>query len=214
MDYYSLIAAVKDYSKRKNISDSTISTFIESALSRANWALRIPSIEDYALLTISSTGYIQIPSNFLEVKELSINVDGKKLILDRKSNSEVDSLSNFNGEGTGYPELFSRFGNYFQIAPWGLGEDYLASLYYYAALEPLAEGNTTNWFTTSAPTVLLYGALEELCNYTRDTEGAAQWANKFTQEVNILQAVEDKAAWSGSTLAISPQGSIIGRGQR
>lgn len=68
----SLIVSIKDWSKRKNIPDSTISEFIEIALSRANWALRVPVLEGYTAATIDDDGYIVIPANFIEMKEISI----------------------------------------------------------------------------------------------------------------------------------------------
>ena len=206
----SLRADIKQWSQRKNIPESVLNSFIEIALSRANWALRIPSLEAYAAVVVSDTGYAQIPKDFIELKELSLPVGSYTKVLDRKSVAEVDSVSNFSGGGA-YPEIFGRYGNYFKIAPWSLGEDEYVNLYYYAALPQLIDDSDTNWFTDWAPNLLLYGALAELCDYTRDTEGSQLWAGKFTNEINIVQAVEDKAQWSGSSLAVTATGSIKGR---
>lgn len=211
MTYSELISAVKEWSQRKNISDSTISIFLEAALSRANWALRIPPLEAQKLSLINAGGYIEVPPDFVEMKSISVTIDDVVYILDRKSISEVDSLAGFNATSDGIPSLFARIGNYFRIAPWSGVEGEYATLYYYAALPPLSLNNTSNWFSEFAPTVLIYGALSELSDYSRDTEGSQLWKARFTEEVNILQAVEDKAQWTGSTLAITPTGSIIGR---
>lgn len=206
----SIRAAVKQWSQRKNIPDDVLNDFIEIGLSRATWALRIPPLERFASITISDTGFAQLPADYMEVKELYVTVNGKSKLLERKSINEVESLSNVNFSGT-LPELFARFGNYFKIAPWSLGTGTQAGLYYYGIETKMEDDGATNWFCQYAPNVLLYGALQELCDYTRDPEGAALWGNKFTNEINILQAVEDKAAWSGSSLAVSMNGSIRGR---
>jgi hypothetical protein len=211
MTYSELVSAVKEWSQRKNIPDSTISLFLEAALSRANWALRIPPLEVYLETPINEGGYFEVPGDFLEAKSVSVFLGGNQYILDRKEISAVDSLANFNAEGDGIPKIFARAGNYFRLAPWSGEVGEYATLYYYAALQPLSVNNPTNWFSEFASTVLIYGALSELSDYARDTEGSQLWKARFQEEVNILQAVEDKAQWAGSTLAITPTGSIIGR---
>ena len=211
LNYSLLIGLLKQWSQRKNIPDDMMGFFIEMALSRANWALRIPPLEGAASMSISETGYIQIPTDFLEMKELGVQIGGFNKILDRKSFNEVDSISNLSMAAGALPEVFGRYGNYFKIAPWSLGGDYNANLYYHRAEPQLYEEDDENWFTRWAPQVLLYGGLSELCDYTRDTEGAMMWKSKFENEINILQAVEDKAAWAGSSLAVSMGGSIKAR---
>lgn len=211
MTYSELITAVKEWSQRKNISDSTVSLFLEAALSRANWALRIPPLEVFYETEINEGGYFEVPGDFLEAKSVSYISGDTAYILDRKTISEVDSLANFNDTGDGIPKIFGRAGEYFRLAPWSGEVGERVTLYYYSALPPLNTGNPTNWFSEFAPTILIYGALSELSDYARDTEGSSLWKARFTEEVNILQAVEDKAQWAGSTLAVTPTGSIIGR---
>jgi hypothetical protein len=208
-DQEKLIAQLKEWSQRKNIPDDTLATFLEVAQSRANWALRIPSLEKAAPLPISSTGYIQIPDDFLQMKELNVIIGDEIKILDRKTIQEVDSVAKMYTTGKN-PEIFGRWNNYFRIAPWSLGEGYTANIYYYKSLPELTSGET-NWFTDSAPNILLYGAMAELCDYTRDTEGMKLWTGKFENEINIVQAVEDNAEWAGSSLAVSVGGSIKNR---
>jgi hypothetical protein len=204
---------VIDYSKRKNIPANIINYFIENALSRANRALRIPPLERYSSLAISSEGAMQLPSDFMEVKELSVQVGNRLSILDRKTINEVDSIQAlYSVVGSpAKPEVFGRYGNYFKMAPWSEGSDLFANLYYYAAEPQLVDPGDSNWFTDWAPDLLVYGAMAELCTYTRDEDGAALWDSKFTNEINILQAVEDRATWSGSSIAVSRNGSIRGR---
>jgi hypothetical protein len=197
--------SLKEWSQRKNIADTVWNDFIELALSKANRALRIPPCETFSALTVSETGYLELPSNFIEVKELKIQVDNNTIILDRKSIHEVDDVSNLSTIGCD-PSIFGRSGNYLRIAPWSGGEG-LATLYYFAALPPLVDDTSTNWFTQYAPEILLYGAMDELASYTRDTEGSALWRAKFNEAVDILQSMEDRAEWRGNTLGVTLAGS-------
>lgn len=195
--------SIKQWSQRRNIPDDVLDDFIEIALSKTNRALRIPPLEAVTALTASSTGVVQIPKDYIEVKELVIPLNGNAVPLERKAIHEIDAK---NTRGV-TPLYFGRQGNYFQMSPWGLGEDCLAYLYYWKALPPLSEDSSENWFTTYCPEVLLYGSLIELSDYTRDTEGTQLWTAKWTEAINVLQAVEDGAEWAGSTLGISISGS-------
>jgi hypothetical protein len=210
-DLLGVRTSVKEWSQRKTISDAVIDDFIEIALSAANRALRIPSLEDFSELTIDNNGFAKLPSNFLEVKELQFFSGGKEYVLDRKHISEVDFRSNANGTGSGAPCIFGRYLNQLRVAPWHGGTDSTLNLYYYKALAPLVQDTDTNWFTTYCPEVLLYGALVELSHYTRDAEAVQQWTGKFLEKINELQAVEDRAEWRGSTVGVTLSGSTTGR---
>ena len=198
-----IITSLKQWSQRKNIPDDVLSDFVEIALSRATRALRIPPLEEYQLLPITEAGYAELPSDFQEAKEVYVQIEGKNVILERKYISEID----WNANLTGDPCFFGRFGNALRIAPWQGGADQYLHLYYYKIIPPMTTPDTENWFTLYAPEVLLYGALAEMCNYTRDMDGIVMWSGKFTEAVNILQSVEDRAEWRGSTVSVSLKGS-------
>ena len=199
-------ASIKQWSQRKNIPDEVLNDFIEIALTRATRALRIPSLESFQTLPINSDGYAQLPYDFQEAKEVYIIVNDKRVLLERKAINEVDW--NYNrSSGIAVPCFFGRFGNYLRVAPWNGAQDALLNLYYYNIIPPMPTDDSTNWFTLYAPEVLLYGAMVELCNYTRDMDGMSVWNNKFNEAVNIIQGVEDRAEWRGSTVAITLKGS-------
>jgi hypothetical protein len=193
--------SIKQWSQRQNIPDDVLNDFIEIALNKANRALRIPPLESYQAILVSDTGYIELPSDYIEVKELKIPYGNDVLQLQRSSIHDADELGNTTGT---IPRYFGRFGNFFRIAPWTLGDEVLAELYYYRALPPLLEDTSFNWFTQYSPETLLYGSLAELGFYTRDPQFGASWSEKFENGINLLQGVEDKAEWSGSTIAVTP----------
>jgi hypothetical protein len=195
--------AIKEYSRRKNIPDSTINGFMELALSRANRSLRIPPLEAYTTPIVSVDGYFDIPNDFLEAKEISVSINGNQIILERKSINEVDYMYSRVG---GDPCIFGRLGNQFRIAPWGL-EETPVYMYYYNIIPKMVDDQQYNWITVYAPELILYGGLAELSKYTRDTEGQQRWDAEFNTAVNILQGVEDRAEWRGSTIGVTITGS-------
>lgn len=195
--------AIKEYSQRKNIPVATMNTFIELALSKCNRMLRIPPLEAYTSPVVSTDGYFSIPDDYLEVKELSLDIAGNRTILERKSINEVNYMYSRVG---GDPCIFGRIGNQFRIAPWGL-EDTTVGLYYFNVIPKMVDDNQSNWITTYAPELLLYGGLAELSKYVRDDEGVQRWGSQFTEAVNILQGVEDRSEWRGSSIGVSIDGS-------
>jgi hypothetical protein len=198
-------ASVYQWSQRKSIPSAVIDDFIEIALSRATRALRIPPLEFFQTIPITAEGYAELPFDFMEAKEVYVVVNGKNVLLERKAINEVDWT--FTASDGNCPVYFGRFGNALRVAPWKLGSESTLKLYYYKIIPPMKTDDASNWFTLYAPEVLLYGALVELCNYTRDSEGMAIWNSKFNEAVNIIQGVEDRAEWRGSTVAVSLRGS-------
>lgn len=201
-----IMTSVKQWSQRKSIPDEVINDFVEIALSKATRALRIPPLESFQSIPITEFGYAELPVNFMEAKEVYIVINGKNVLLERKSINEVDWNYNLSS-GMSTPCYFGRFGNYLRVAPWSGSTDAFLNLYYYNIIPPMTTPDAENWFTLYAPEVLLYGALVELCNYTRDMDGMAVWKSKFEEAVNIIQGVEDRAEWYGSTVAVTMKGS-------
>jgi hypothetical protein len=208
---------VKEWSQRRNIPDDTIDAFIEIGLSRACRQLRIPPLEGVTSIVPSADGYIELPNDFQEVKELSVPNAQGVTIFERKAIHQVDAVAGsydaldvgkacmLNGVPLTGSAIFARVGNFLRVAPWDASVS--INLYYNKILFPLQSDTSTNWFTDYAPELLLYGAMSELSAYTRDNEGMQIWDRKFSGEVSTLQGVEDRAAWMGSTLAISVGGS-------
>jgi hypothetical protein len=198
-----LRSSIKEYSQRKNIPDATINGFIELAMSKANRMLRIPPLEAYSTIPVSVDGYFTIPDDYLETKELSLDINGYRRILERKSINEVDYMYARRG---GDPCIFGRIGNQMRIAPWGL-EDTSIGMYYSNIIPAMVDDQQTNWLTEYAPEILLYGGLAELSKYTRDDEGTQRWTSQFTEAVNIIQGTEDRSEWRGSSIGVSIGGS-------
>lgn len=204
-----LRAAVKQWSQRKNIADDVIDDFINLAFVRANRGLRIPPMERFADVVIDADGYAPIPTDYIEAKELVIVRNNQNILLERKAIHEVDYIYNLS---PGCPRYFSRSGANLRIAPYDNPavvdpEVNTMNLYYYAMLSPLVEDTDCNWLSSNAAGLVLYGALAELAAYTRDEEGQARWNSKYNEEIAILQGVEDRSEWRGSTLGVSINGS-------
>ena len=198
-------SALKQWSQRQNIPDAVLDDFTNIATTRASRALRIPPMEKALDITLDENGYFLVPMDYLQVIEVVMTRNEKNIILERKSIHEVDYINNLS---PGTPKYFGRYLDTFRVGPYDspTGTDQ-AAFYYYSAFPALTDDTDCNWLTSNAGDLVLYGALAELSAYTRDDEGEQRWTAKFMNEVNLLQAVEDKSAWEGATLGISLGGS-------
>jgi hypothetical protein len=191
---------VKDWSNRTDISDTTFDSFINLAQERANRVLRIPVLEGYQSLTITSEGTINLPTDYLEAKALSVSVGGRTYDLERKDLPLVVGKQT----DSGFPKYFARQQNRFFVAPINNAVNQ-ADLYYYIALNPLVNDTDSNWFVEYGTDLLLYGALAELSLYTKNPEEAAAFEGKFRGAAAEIENMANKAEFSGSTLGIRPK---------
>jgi len=75
-------------------------------------------------------------------------------------------------------------------------------IYYYQQITPLTEQNATNWLSTAAPDIYIYGALAEAAHFQFDEPRAAIWEGKFETEIELFKDQSDQGRWSGSAMAI------------
>ncbi len=188
---------VRSWSNRRDLEDDLLDDFLNIAQARLNRTLRIPPLESEVSILVEGDSAL-LPRDYIEAVQLTYSTGTRTFALERKDISMVEER--VHNQGT--PKYFGRRGNNFKIAPIP-EEGSSIKLYYYVALQPLVEDEDTNWFTSDAPEVLVYGALSELALYVRDEIGAAQWETKFQASALEIQKMADDAQWSGDTLSIT-----------
>lgn len=189
--------AIAQWSERSDITSDLMDQFIYMAETDAIQQLRVPSMEDQDLLTVSQ-GRVVIPFDFLELRRLTWEGSNEKTLQylpwDQfvKTNVGPDSIT---------PSYFSRQGpNWFISGPPADGAKLLC--HYYMYMPALSSDNQTTWLLSMSPQAYLFGSLKYLYEYVMDQERAAYWDSKFTKELNKLQAIADLAEHRGSVLAV------------
>ena len=72
---------------------------------------------------------------------------------------------------------------------------------YYARLTALSSGNTTNWFTTYAPDLLLYGALLEAEPFLVGDSRIQTWNSLYQRAYDAVATEERRQRISGGKLS-------------
>jgi hypothetical protein len=160
--------------------------------------VRVRAMESTVALPITGD-VVTIPADYVQTKNLKVTVNGEDYPLERKS---LDLVNIYATRFNGTPCFFARDEGEFRLAPapQSITE---AELTYYREPDALLGDTDTNWFITNATEAVLFGSLWELGDYSSDEEFADRYKGRFTEEAIEVQSVEDKAEWSGGTLAIN-----------
>lgn len=197
-NYSELQTAVANWLHRADLT-SYIPDLITLGEWKINRDLRLRNMETSLNSTIAS-GVIAIPSDYVDMKYCY--VDGTPTQpLQRKSAEWILSKYPLRG-ADGKPAFFATDASNFIFGPYP-DSNYTIKGTYYKRLTALSGSNTTNWFTTNAPDLLLYAALCEAEPFLKNDERILTWAALYEKARKQIQDEDDREQHSGSPLRVS-----------
>lgn len=205
-----LLGLVKGWSNRRDLTDENFYNFIFFAGNMANQLLRVPAMENTLVLDVSVDGQVVIPYDFMELRSLTANfgstdsVPLERIAWDQFINYYNDDSNPNNTQ----PLYFARQGAFWFLTP-NPGDTVKVTCHYYRAMPDINIDEPTNWLTELSPMTYVFGALHYLYLYLMDDDRAQYWLVKFQDEISRIQAVSDKAEYSGSSLSVkfrTPEG--------
>lgn len=194
-NYSTLQTAIGDYLARSDLS-SFFPNFTQAAEAKLYKRLRIRAMETALSGTISS-GVLAVPSDFLELKFAYVTTSPVQWL--KKTTPEHIYNDWPVRSGSAIPTHISRQGTNFIFGPYPGA--YTVAGIYYARLTALSGSNTTNWFITNAPDVLLYGSLLEAAPFLGDDPRVPIWAEAFAQCIALIEEEERREGARGSSRA-------------
>jgi hypothetical protein len=198
-DYATLDAAVDGYLARDDLS-TFVPNFIQNAEQTLYRSLRIRAMEQALDVTISS-GVAALPTNpvFVELKYAYVNTS-PVTSLDKVPPDAVYAQYPNRGGGAEIPKIISVERTNFIFGP--APGDYQIKGVYYARLTALSATNTTNWFTSYAPDLLLYGALLEAEPFLMNDPRIPVWQTFYQRAFASVQGEETRQRYySGGSIA-------------
>ena len=214
-----LLAKVKDWANRSDLSDSVTQDFLEIAQKRINSMLRIAPMETIVMYTgiTEDQTTLAIPSDLIEIISIRVLNDDNstKYIYESKVDTRTFDRINAGEYGTSNNNYtFTRRAGDFVLSNKP-GSDARVQLYYYRVLPKLdavfpdTPTNDTagivgdevpQWFRDEAEFLLLYGALVEVASYLGEDGDMQKWEIKFQQKIKEIMDDEFKRENSGGTL--------------
>lgn len=192
--YAELKQAIERWSKRTDIS-TMVDDFIDLAESDMWQRLRVRDMETRATASTSTTTrYVALPSNFLQMRKLKI---------DRSANSLPDvplffdvPLSLHVFDSVGLPSAFTVTS---QIELDRVSDQvYTLELQYYASLTALSGSNTTNAILTRFPMVYLYSALFHAAQWAQDDLLIERYALLADVAINAANAADRRGRYGAA----------------
>jgi hypothetical protein len=197
--YSDLQTSVANWLKRSDLT-SIIPDFITLAEARIARDLRLRrQVTNTALSTVAGTQTVTLPSDFLEMENITLTNTTPPAALSVVT-PEIMDRKFPNGYVTGQPVVYTIVGDAIQLGPTP-DAVYTVSLDYYQRFAALST-TPTNWLLTNHPGVYLFGALAEGAPYLMEDERTPLWDTKYRAEVAALQQADDAALRSGSAMRV------------
>ena len=196
--YAELQTTIAGYLARSDLT-TQIPDFITLAETRLRRDLRIRQMLSTTTLTCTSgTATVNIPSDFLEVKDFVVT--GNPVM---PLNYESPSLFSRNSRSmdAGKPLNYTVLASTFKLAPIP-DSNYTLSLVYSIAPPFLSTSNTSNTFLTVCPDLLLYASLLEAEPYLMNDARINTWGTMFDRAMGSLTRSDEKGQFSGVPLAM------------
>ena len=197
--YSTLKTAIANYLARTDLDDK-IPDFVRLAEERLRRDLRIRQMLKVATAdTTADDSTVSLPADFLAMKDIHLDTTPVKVL-------QFQNTSNFFRNArtteTGVPTMYTLLGSEFQFAPKPDSAYTLRMVYYYKP-DLLSDSNSSNIFLTTAPDLLLYGALAEAEPYLMNDERLATWSALYDRGLASLRASDDDGEYPSSPMSIT-----------
>jgi len=194
--------AVADWLDRSDLT-ARIPDFIALAEARINRELRIRPMEVRSTMyTTADQQYFQLPGGYIQMRNIQLNTN-PTTPLEYITPEMLDRL--YGSTTTGKPRAYTLIGDEIQLAPIP-DSAYQVEMAFYEKFTALGDGTsgtvTSNWLTTNAPDVLLYGALMEAEPFIKNDERIPVWLNGYSNAINKLQQQDQRDRHSGSAMRV------------
>lgn len=194
-DYATLQAAIANWLHRGDLS-AVIPDFIVLAEQELSNDLDAREMEARVnLLTIAGEQYIDLPTDVLEMRRLSVQSDPVQVL---KYITPDELSDSFSPSFAGKPFAFAVIGGQLQLSPTP-DTEYTLELAYKQRIPALSNSATTNWLISAYPAVYLYAALLSAQPYIMDDSRIAVISGLYERTVAGI----NKTEWySGSTMRV------------
>lgn len=181
-NYTDLKSAVANWLNRSSDTSlvSVVPDLITLAETRFNRLLRLNAQDTTSSGTLSGP-LISIPSDLVDLKRITVAVNGTEYDLRYLSPEDFDNYASLSGA----PLVYTSQTNSYSVAP-GPDSNYAYTIYYAAKFAALSDASPTNWLLTNAPDVYLYGALLEAEPFLKNDARIPLWASAFQNSIDAL----------------------------
>jgi hypothetical protein len=195
-DYSTLQTAVADYLARSDLTDF-IPNFIQNCEGKLYKNLRIRAMETALSGTIAS-GVLAAPSDFVALKYAYVNTSPVQ-VLDWVPPEMIYARHPVRSGSAEIPTQISLEASNFIFGPYP--GSYAVAGIYYKRLTALSDSNTSNWFITDAPDLLLYGALLEAEPFLKNDARIETWNGFYRLSYDAVDKEQKRQRTAAGSIA-------------
>jgi hypothetical protein len=186
--YATLKTEVASWLVRTDLTDATLSTFVQLAEGDIRNDVRMRANEAAQTGTVASLT-ISLPANFLELRILVVDGDTYRYV----NPEEYTALLDAEIEG-----VYTIIGDSVHLTS-GDGDTY--ELTYYKSFTAFSSASDTNDLLTKAPHVYLWAACKHGSTFTRDDAGYTLFEMRYRAAVSQLNIIEKQGEY-GNSMAV------------
>jgi hypothetical protein len=181
---------------RRDCTTALADGFLQDAITRVQRVIAIPAGEKSVEITVADDTYLTdgrmaIPSDFLRLKDITIN---DLTVLIRAPITRVLSEVTYGVEGTS--RLYARQGGAWVFAPSPIAGD-VVRVDYFAEYESAEEDADETILLDIAGDLIVFGALSYACDHYNDRRGP-RFEERFVQILSDIQAQGDNDELGGN----------------
>jgi hypothetical protein len=185
-DYTTLSDAVASYLNRSDLT-TFVPNFIEAAEQLVYRKIEHRGVETAFTGVTTSGGVFALSglTNFRSIKWIRTSAAGGGILKPLSIENLYEMFPN-RSQAEAFPRHFARDAAELVFGPCAASGVALDGVYY-ALLPNLSASNTTNFFTSNAPEVLLFGALTQAEPFIVGDQRIPVWASLFTAAFDAVQ---------------------------
>ncbi|OQW38091.1 MAG: hypothetical protein A4E20_04775 [Nitrospira sp. SG-bin2] len=187
-----LRAAIKNWSKRTELSDTTLDELIALAHSEIMGRVRIRAMETRDQAFTISSELTALPTGFREFRSVQRTAPTSGPM---ELYTPSVAAKTYDRSDSDTPLFYMIEGGQIRTVPGGGAT---LEIVYYADLDDFSADGETNWILTNYPGIYLFGSLKNLAPYIGHDERVPVWEKEFERLLTVMQVEDRKASWSGA----------------
>ena len=197
--FYELKTSIANFLNRDDLT-AIIPDFITLAEVNMDRQVRHFRMEKRSTATVSSQ-YLTLPTDLLEPIRFMMTGGSKTTRLELMGQGQIAQSREETADRSGQPTNYAITDGSIELFPRPDG-DYTIELVYYAQIDKLNAGNTSNWVLEYHPDLYLYGALIHSAPYLEDDQRMGTWAALYQSALDAIIGQFENAAYSGASRRI------------
>lgn len=200
-----LKSSIADWLARSDLT-TQIDDFIDLFESDFNRRIRTEEmLGDATLTTSSTTAFVALPTNFLEVRNLSFTSSPEDItFVTMKQLKQIRAGQN-SGRPTSYTLTSSSTSGGAKRILFGPAPDgvHTFDLSFYEQVPTLNSTNTSNWLLTKAPGAYLYGSLSQALYFISDSGRRAEIQGAYENIMANIGTEDERAKAGGAGMRVT-----------